>query len=87
MEAARGLGFPFTPTARADNYLYGVSDLKDTIRRLQAPALAGADVLYAPGLPDTNAIREVCRSVGRPVNVLAGGALRSSVFRGEVLSP
>ena len=74
VEAARALGFPFTLTARCENYLYGRPDLKDTIRRLQSFEAAGADVLYAPGLPDAQAIRAVCESVGRPVNVLAGGA-------------
>jgi len=69
-EAAQGL--PFLLTARAENYLWGRPDLADTIRRLQAFAEAGADVLYAPGLPDLEAIRTVCREVDRPVNVLMG---------------
>lgn len=72
VEAARALPFPFTVTARAENYLYGRPDLDDTIRRLQAFEAAGADVLYAPGLPSADAVRAVCTSVGRPVNVLAG---------------
>lgn len=59
-------------TARAENFLHGRPDLGDTIARLQAFAEAGADVLYAPGLPDLEAIREVCASVPRPVNALAG---------------
>lgn len=71
-DAARSLPFGFVVTARADNYLYGRPDLNDTIRRLQAYASAGADVVYAPGLPDAGAIRAVCTSVGKPVNVLAG---------------
>ncbi|QKW10090.1 isocitrate lyase/phosphoenolpyruvate mutase family protein [Streptomyces sp. NA04227] len=79
VEAAGSLGIPFTLTARAENFLYGRPDLKDTIRRLRAFEAAGADVLYAPGLPDAEAIREVCSSVSRPVNVLAGGASRISV--------
>ncbi len=69
-EAARGL--PFLLTARAENHLWGRSDLADTIRRLQAFAEAGADVLYAPGLPGLEAIRTVCREVDRPVNVVMG---------------
>tara|TARA_R110002049_G_scaffold41628_2_gene125127 strand:- start:2297 stop:3136 length:840 start_codon:yes stop_codon:yes gene_type:complete len=69
-EAARGK--PFYLTARAENFLWGRADLRDTIRRLQAYADAGADVLYAPGLPDIDAIRTVCREVGKPVNVLMG---------------
>jgi 2-methylisocitrate lyase-like PEP mutase family enzyme len=72
-EAARALPFPFTLTARSENFLHGRADLDDTIRRLQAFAEAGADVLYAPGLPSLEAIRTVCAAVApRPVNVLAG---------------
>jgi 2-methylisocitrate lyase-like PEP mutase family enzyme len=76
-DAARSLPFPFTLTARAENFLFGRPDLGDTIRRLQAFEAAGADVLYAPGLPDIAAIREVCASVSRPVNVVVGLAGRS----------
>jgi 2-methylisocitrate lyase-like PEP mutase family enzyme len=72
VEAARSLPFPFTLTARAENYLHGRADLKDTIRRLQAYQEAGADVLYAPGLTTKEEITEVVRSVDRPVNVLMG---------------
>ena len=71
-EAAHALSFPFTLTARAENYLYGINDLGDTIRRLQAFQSAGADVLYAPGLTRKEDIEAVVRSVDRPVNVLAG---------------
>ena len=60
-------------TARAENYLYGRPDLADTIARLQAYQEAGADVLYAPGLTSLADVREVVRSVDRPVNVLALG--------------
>ena len=70
VEAARGR--PFLLTARAENYLYGRPDLDDTIRRLQAFEEAGADVLFAPGLPDLDAIRLVCNSVSKPVNVVMG---------------
>lgn len=69
-EAASGR--PFLLTARAENHLWGRPDLDDTIRRLQAFARAGADVLYAPGLPDIAAIRTVCTSVDKPVNVVMG---------------
>jgi 2-methylisocitrate lyase-like PEP mutase family enzyme len=62
----------FVLTARAENYLNGRPDLKDTIERLQAYQEAGADVLYAPGLRTSEEIREVIRSVDRPVNVLVG---------------
>lgn len=71
-EAAHSLPFPFTLTARAENYLHNRSDLKDTIRRLQAYQEAGANVLYAPGLTTKEEIAEVVRSVDRPVNVLMG---------------
>jgi 2-methylisocitrate lyase-like PEP mutase family enzyme len=71
-EAARGLPFDFTLTARAENYLYGRPDRKDTIRRLQAYQEAGADVLYAPGLTTREDIDAVVSSVDRPVNVLMG---------------
>jgi 2-methylisocitrate lyase-like PEP mutase family enzyme len=70
-EAAHSLPFPFTLTARAENYLYGRRDLADTIARLQAFEAAGADVLYAPGLREIGEIREVCAAVSKPVNVLA----------------
>lgn len=70
VEAARDL--PFILTARAESQLYGDAPLDATIRRLQAFSEAGADVLYAPGLRDIDAIREVCRSVDKPVNVVMG---------------
>ena len=69
-DAAQGL--PFLLTARTENYLWGRPDLDDTIKRLQAFSQAGADVLYAPGLPDLDAIRTVCREVDKPVNVVMG---------------
>jgi 2-methylisocitrate lyase-like PEP mutase family enzyme len=72
VEAARALPFPFTLTARAENYLHGRPDLNETIRRLQAFQEAGADVLYAPGLSTREEIAAVVRSVDRPVNVLMG---------------
>ena len=60
-------------TGRTDNYLHGRADLHDTIARLTAFAVAGADVLYAPGLPDMDAIRAVVQAVApKPVNVLIG---------------
>jgi 2-methylisocitrate lyase-like PEP mutase family enzyme len=69
--AARLVGFPFTLTARAENYIRGNPDLEDTIVRLQAFETAGADVLYAPGLSDVDDIRALCGAVAKPVNVLA----------------
>lgn len=69
---------PFLLTARAENFLWGRSNLDDTIARLRAFAEAGADVLYAPGLPDLAAIRQVCAAVDKPVNVVMG--LRGPLF-------
>ncbi len=70
--AARDLPFEFTLTARSENFVRGVNDLDDTIRRLQAFEAAGADVLMAPGLPDLEAVRQVCVSLKKPVNFMAG---------------
>jgi len=72
VEAARSLPFPFTLTARAENFLNGRADLDDTIRRLQAFERAGADVLFAPALPDLAAVRTVCSSLSKPVNFMVG---------------
>lgn len=69
-EAARSASFVLT--ARAENFLHGRPDLDDTIRRLQAFVDAGADVVYAPGLPSLEAIRIVCAAVSKPVNVVMG---------------
>jgi 2-methylisocitrate lyase-like PEP mutase family enzyme len=71
-QAARALPFPFTLTARAENYLRGNPDLDDTIRRLRAFETVGADVLFAPGLPDLAAVRAVCAAVSKPVNFMVG---------------
>jgi 2-methylisocitrate lyase-like PEP mutase family enzyme len=73
VRAAHGLAFPFMLTARAENFLHGRPDLKDTIRRLEAFADAGADVLYAPGLKTREDISAVVKSVApKPVNVVMG---------------
>lgn len=77
-EAARACAFPFTLTARAENFLRGRPDLDDTIRRLQAYERAGADVLFAPGLPDLDAVRAVCSALTRPVNFMV--AIRGRSF-------
>src|SRR5215218_2312077 len=71
VEAARGVGFPFTLTARAENHIRRKADLADTIRRLRSFEDAGADVLYAPGLGTIEEIRALCDAVPKPVNVLA----------------
>lgn len=72
VEAARALPFPFTLTARAENYLVGIPDLRDTIRRLQAYQEAGADVLYAPCIMTREEITAIVGAVDRPVNFLMG---------------
>ncbi|HYY06862.1 MAG TPA: isocitrate lyase/phosphoenolpyruvate mutase family protein [Candidatus Limnocylindria bacterium] len=82
VEAARGLGFPFMVTARAENHIRGNPDLDDTIARLQAYERIGADVLYAPGLAGVDEIRAVCSAVSRPVNVLARPNLSASDIAG-----
>jgi 2-methylisocitrate lyase-like PEP mutase family enzyme len=71
-EATRALPFPFMLTARAHNLLYAGASLDDTIHRLQLFERAGADVLFAPGLPTIDAVRAVCSAVSRPVNFMVG---------------
>jgi 2-methylisocitrate lyase-like PEP mutase family enzyme len=71
-QAARKLPFPFMLAARAHNLLYATPSLDDTIARLQAFERAGADVLFAPGLPDLAAVRAVCAAVSKPVNFMVG---------------
>ena len=71
-QAARALQFPFILTARAHNLLFADPSLDDTISRLQAFERAGADVLFAPGLPDLTAVSVVCAAVSKPVNFMVG---------------
>jgi len=71
-QAAHALPFPFVLTARAHNLLYAPARIEDTVSRLQAFEKAGADVLFAPGLPDLAAVRAVCAAVSKPVNFMAG---------------
>ena len=75
VEAARKSDDGFVLTARAEAFLHGRGDLDEVIARLQAFEEAGADVLYAPGLPDLDAVRAICASVSKPVNVLIYGGL------------
>jgi len=59
-------------TGRSEGFIRGRPDLKETIRRLQAYAEAGAECLYAPGLDTVDDITAIVRAVApRPVNVLA----------------
>jgi 2-methylisocitrate lyase-like PEP mutase family enzyme len=69
---ARGLPFPFVLTARAHNFLYPNPSLPDTIKRLRAFEDAGADVLFAPGLPDLAAVGAVCKAISKPFNFMVG---------------
>ncbi len=84
VEAARRLPFPFTLTARTENFVRARPDLDDTIRRLLAFEAAGADVLMAPGLPDLAAVRKVCAAVSHPVNFMAG--IKGRSFRIDELA-
>jgi 2-methylisocitrate lyase-like PEP mutase family enzyme len=72
VQAAHGLSFPFTLTARAEGFLRGNTNLDDAIKRLRAYEQAGADVLMAPGLPDLAAVRAVCAALTKPFNFMAG---------------
>ncbi|MEQ1782784.1 MAG: isocitrate lyase/phosphoenolpyruvate mutase family protein [Hyphomonadaceae bacterium] len=71
-EAAKKLPFKFMLCARAENYLHGRQDLGDTIKRMQAYQEAGADVLFAPGLNSADEVRQMCRSIDRPFNIVRG---------------
>ncbi|HJP71978.1 MAG TPA: isocitrate lyase/phosphoenolpyruvate mutase family protein [Candidatus Limnocylindria bacterium] len=68
-EAAHRAGMLLT--GRAENALYGIDDIDDTIARLRAYRDAGADVVYAPRLTDAEQIRRVVQATDAPVNVLA----------------
>ena len=71
-KAAKALPFPFVLTARAEGFLRGKADLDDVIARLKAYEAAGADVLFAPGLPDLDAIKKVTSAIGKPFNFMVG---------------
>ncbi len=71
-EAARSLPFPFLLTARAHAFLYAMPDLDETILRLQAFEKAGANVLFAPGLPDIASVKAVCAATSKPFNFMVG---------------
>ncbi len=75
VQAAARLDFPFTLTARAENYVRDHPDLEDTIARLQAYERAGTDVLYAPRVPGVDEIRVIRDATSKPLNVLAGPGL------------
>jgi len=81
--AAKSLPFRFTLTARAENFVRGKTDLDDTIARLLAYEKAGADVLFAPALPDLAAVQRVCAAVSKPVNFMVG--IRGKSFSAQEL--
>lgn len=83
VEAARALSFPFTLTARAENYFVGHADLDDTLRRLQAFQAVGADVAFPHGMIDRDAIAAVTQAVDCPINILMGA--KENPFNLEVL--
>lgn len=69
-EACKNLSEDFVLTARCESLVWGGTSIDEVIKRLQAYEKAGADVLFAPGLDDLDAIRDVCSAVGKPVNVI-----------------
>ena len=77
VEAARSLPFPFTLAARSENFVRGNPNLDDTIKRLVAYEKAGADVLFAPGLPDLASVQAVCSALSKPVNFAVAGRGKS----------
>ncbi|HMQ57483.1 MAG TPA: isocitrate lyase/phosphoenolpyruvate mutase family protein [Rhizobiaceae bacterium] len=75
VSAARSLGRPFVLCARADGVMIGTYGVDEALRRLKAFEAAGADLLYAPVLPDLSSLARICASVTKPVNALAAGPL------------
>lgn len=69
-EACKNLSEDFVLTARCESLVWGGTSIDEVIKRLQVYEKAGADVLFAPGLDDLDAIRDVCSAVGKPVNVI-----------------
>lgn len=67
--SAKALPKDFVLVARADGFMYGIYDLDESIRRIQAFEAAGADCVYVPYLNDLQTVKKVCDSVSIPVNV------------------
>ncbi len=78
VSAARGIGRPFMLCARTDGVMNGTYDTTEAIRRAQAFEAVGADLLYAPLLPDLAALGMFVKSVAKPVNALAAGAVQKA---------
>jgi 2-methylisocitrate lyase-like PEP mutase family enzyme len=70
--AAKELNFPFYITARADNFFIGKNDFEDTLLRLQSYQLAGANVLFAPGIKNKKELQTIIENIDKPLNVLIG---------------
>ena len=85
VEAAHALPFPFILTARAHNFLYSAPSLDETISRLQAFEKAGADVLFAPGLPDLAAVGAVCAALSADGSFVGANAAKESRIPREQL--
>ena len=85
VEAARAIKHPFVLTARSENFSYGRPDLADTIARLEAFEDLGADVLYAPELPDIASVRSVCSAVSKPVNIVTDLGLPADLPLSELI--
>ncbi len=71
VEAARGLGFPFTLTARSEALFRNLADLDEACRRIEGFEKVGADVLYVPSVKTVPEVDQVIAAVTKPVNVLA----------------
>src|ERR1700754_2777352 len=66
-------------TGRCEAFLWGVTDLKLVIERLQAYSAAGADCLYPPGIKTSEDISAVVKAVHpKPVNLLVGSPILSA---------
>ncbi len=68
-------------TARAECYHVGHSDaFRESVRRLQAYAQAGADVLFAPGVREPEEIKALVEAVRpKPFNLLVVGDIELGV--------
>ncbi|MCG8453829.1 MAG: isocitrate lyase/phosphoenolpyruvate mutase family protein [Spirochaetales bacterium] len=70
VDSIHHLNQDFVLTARADGIMNQKYDCDEAIRRLQAFAAVGADVVYAPCPPSLDELARICREVDAPVNAL-----------------
>ena len=62
-------------TGRCEGFLVGQADLDMVVDRLKAYSEAGADCLYAPGIPTREQLSAVVKAVHpKPVNLLIGAS-------------